>query len=446
MVYRNLLEPADTAPAAETIAYARELRALYRSAEQRAVRFRLLVEMSRDLVNVRDTDALLRMALVRVTTFSGYNTGAVLLADAEANLVIRAALQIHAPTARVHLPNGVLEAAQHAFTTGTLILSPSNTPEAAQPPEQIYLPLQPNDGRTLGVLLLTEANTQSGPEADDLDALQLLTAQLAATLQNAQLYEAKHLLVQQLTEREARLAELVEQLIGAQEEERRRVAYEIHDGLAQMMLGVLQQLRTLTDRYKPRAPAARQALARSVDMAQATVEEARRVIAGLRPTVLDDVGLAQALQQLARSLQQDGRQVSYTATLGAARLPAALETALYRIAQEALTNVHKHAGPTPVALRLQRRSTDVILTVQDWGCGFSDPPQAAPQDAGTHVGLAGIRERVSLLNGHWRLESAPGRGTLLEVSLPLPSLHVGDTGHEQTAASHNATLPANHRR
>lgn len=407
--------------AAETIAYARELRALYRAAEQRAVRFRLLVEMSRDLVSVRDSDALLQLALNRATMFSGYSDGCVLLLGADGGLALRAAVGPGASAGLLALRDPGWSEARRALAERQALAHSSGEGGWGEGREaRIYLPLVPSDGQPLGVLLLAGAEAIRPTDADDLDALQLLAGQLAAALQSAQLHEEKGRLVTRLVEREHRLAELVDRLIHAQEEERRRLAYEVHDGLAQMTLGVLQQLHTLIDRYRPRAPQSRLALARAVEMATTTVAEARRVIAGLRPPVLDDFGLATSLRLLAASLQAEGWEVSYEAGCDGPRLPPAVETAVYRIAQELLTNVRKHAGPTRVRISLGCSDAGLVLTIQDWGRGFVSGEQPDAARAGHHIGLASIQDRVGVLGGSWRLESSPGSGTLAEVIVPYP--------------------------
>lgn len=415
----------------ETIAYAREMRALYRAAEQRAVRFRLLVEVGRDLASVRDSHALLALALTRATTFSGYSDGCVLLRSAEGALVARATVGAGGLVGALARRDPGWSEAERALHEGQAVIAGGNVDPAVRhgPDSRIYLPLIPSDGQPLGVLLLAGVGVARPPDADDLDALQLLAGQLAAALQGAQLHEENGRLVVRLTEREHRLAELVDLLMRAQEEERRRVAYEVHDGLAQMAAGVLQQLHTLADRYHPRAQRSRQALARALDMAQATVVEARRVIAGLRPTVLDDFGLETALRLQTVSLQSEGWNVAFEAHLGAERLPPALETALFRIGQELLNNVRKHAGITSVRVELVRAGDEVALLVEDHGAGFTTGPRAEPPREGEHVGLAGIRERVAIFGGRLRLESAPGCGTLVEARLPVPPIEKGTTLH-----------------
>ncbi|TME38497.1 MAG: sensor histidine kinase, partial [Chloroflexi bacterium] len=123
-----------------------------------------------------------------------------------------------------------------------------------------------------------------------------------------------------------RLQDLVRRLQVAQEEERRRVAYEIHDGLAQVAASAHQHLQTFADYHAPESPSGRDALQRTVELVQRTVREARRLIAGLRPTVLDDFGLAQALRLELEALRGEGWQVTYDEDIGDTRLPSQIET------------------------------------------------------------------------------------------------------------------------
>ena len=177
----------------------------------------------------------------------------------------------------------------------------------------------------------------------------------------------------------------------AQEEERRRVAYDVHDGVAQVAASAHQHLQAYARFHRPRSAEARVDLERALDLARRTVGEARRVIADLRPTVLDDFGLATALRRQVEALRAEGWEVSYDDLLGTERLPSAVETGLFRVAQEALANVRKHATTTRVHLALRRKGRAVRLEVQDWGRGFR--PTAARDGAGPgeRVGLRACR-------------------------------------------------------
>jgi signal transduction histidine kinase len=222
----------------------------------------------------------------------------------------------------------------------------------------------------------------------------------------------------QIAEREQRLQDLVRQLQVAQEEERRRVAYEIHDGLAQVAASAHQHLQTYADYHAPPSVAGRAALDVTVDLVQRTVREARRLIAGLRPTALDDFGLGTAIRLEVEALRAEGWHVTYEEDLGEERLPSTLETALFRVTQEALTNVRKHAGRAQVVVTLERHDDNVRLEVRDWGRGFSPAAASERPRPGERVGLLSMQERVALLRGQCTVTSQPGAGTQVIAVVP----------------------------
>jgi signal transduction histidine kinase len=227
---------------------------------------------------------------------------------------------------------------------------------------------------------------------------------------------AAQIIARDITERKQ--AELLE-------EERRLIAYELHDGLAQMVISTHQHLQAFAARHRPRSQATRADLDRVLDLARRSVTEIRRVIAGLRPTALDDFGLATALHMHVAALQADGWAISYHESLGDTRLPPMIETVLYRVVQEALTNVRKHAQTTRVAVTITRDTQRLRLEVQDWGCGFALAQVLAGAGPGERIGLRGMRERVALLGGQWSVQSSPGNGALVVAELPLPTEYEG---------------------
>jgi signal transduction histidine kinase len=143
------------------------------------------------------------------------------------------------------------------------------------------------------------------------------------------------------------------------------------------------------------------------------------LIAGLRPTALDDFGLGTAIRLEVEALRAEGWQVTYEEDLGDQRLPSTLETALFRVAQEALTNVRKHAGRAQVVVTLELHDDNARLEVRDWGRGFS--PHAAHERPrpGERVGLLSMQERVALLRGRCTVTSEPGAGTQVLAVVPL---------------------------
>src|SRR5215204_1809293 len=274
----------------------------------------------------------------------------------------------------------------------------------------LYLPLLVRD-RIVGVL---EAY---GPEALGEDGWQTLISlanQAASALENAQLYG-------ELTERENQLRRLVGKLITAQEEERRRVAYDVHDGLAQTAAAAHQRLQVFARHNRPDSASGQEELDEALKLVREVVGEAREVIHDLRPTVLDDFGLAAAVRLQVQTLRSEGLEVGLEEALGDERLPPELETTLFRVAQEALTNVRKHARAAAVHVVLDRSGKAVRLMVRDEGRGFRPDEATKSNGPGERVGLSGMRERLSLLGGRFDLQSEPGSGTTVTAEVDLPT-------------------------
>lgn len=268
------------------------------------------------------------------------------------------------------------------------------------------LPLQVGD-RTVGTLDMHVSPADAFRQLPAL--LESLAHHGASAIENARLYQSA-------LAHEQALQDLVSKLITAQEEERRRVAYDIHDGLAQTTVATFQQLQLLAGRYRPRSPGARSYLEGALRAGQRAVNEAREVIAGLRPTILDDFGLAAALKREVEALHSEGREVTFEDRIGPARFTPQIETTLYRVAQESLTNIRKHAGPSPVRVTIEQVGDTVRLEVRDWGRGL----RIAGPDARGHqrVGLAGMRERLALVGGDFSIVGPPGSGTTVTAVVP----------------------------
>jgi PAS domain S-box-containing protein len=272
----------------------------------------------------------------------------------------------------------------------------------------LMLPLRAKD-RVVGVMEVYGPKALG--EGDTVEILRSLASQAASALENALLHE-------ELEEREHALQDLVGKLLRTQEEERRRVAYEVHDGLAQVAAAAHQHLQTFAKRYPLSGERRERDLQRILRLVRGTVSDARRIIANLRPTALDDLGLAAAISIEVDHLRKEGYQVDYEDDLGDVRLKQTLEIALFRVAQEALTNMRKHAQTGQVRIALRRRGEMVHLEVQDSGKGFDQNASHLQNGPGERVGLAGMQERVGMLGGKLEIQSQPGVGTSITATVP----------------------------
>jgi signal transduction histidine kinase len=251
-------------------------------------------------------------------------------------------------------------------------------------------------GVAFGNLYLTEKRGGRDFTDDDLEVTTLLAAQAAVAIGNARRIER----------------DVLARVVSAQEVERRRLARELHDGTGQALTSFLLGLSAVE--HADSLEGVRRAIAPLRKLVVATLQDVRRLSVELRPKALDDFGLGPALRRLGQSVRETtGVDVQVEERLGAERLPSDVETAVYRIVQEALANALRHAAAQRVSIVATRRAGSISLMIEDDGRGFDT---SAPADG---MGLSGMRERVSLLDGLLRLDSAPGAGTTLVVDLPL---------------------------
>lgn len=242
------------------------------------------------------------------------------------------------------------------------------------------------------------ANDEIGDLADSFNAMTAGLAQAAA----------------ERAEREQLRARYVSGVIAAQEDERKRIARELHDSTSQSLTSLMVGLRALADAVPDATAQNRAAELRAV--AAQTLEEVHALAWQLRPSVLDDLGLAAALERyVSECRRRYGLEIDLAAQGLDARLPHEVETALYRIVQEGLTNVARHAHATTASVIVERRNGAVRAIIEDNGCGFD----SAAGLAEGRLGLYGIRERAELLGGALTVESAPGQGASLFVEIPV---------------------------
>lgn len=218
-------------------------------------------------------------------------------------------------------------------------------------------------------------------------------------------------------ERELLRRQLLERVITAQEEERKRIARELHDSTSQTLTSLLVGLRMMETNCVGCAVHNRAQELRQI--AAQTLDEVHDLAMQLRPRLLDDLGLAAALRRLVNDWQARHQiMVDVLIHLGDQRLPSPVETALYRIVQETLTNVARHAQASSVSVLVERRGKEAVVVVEDDGVGFN-PGNKAGGGKEHHLGILGMRERAELLGGHLTIESAPGAGTSVFVQIPI---------------------------
>jgi signal transduction histidine kinase len=233
---------------------------------------------------------------------------------------------------------------------------------------------------------------------------------------------ANERLFARLIEGERRFRGLAKAVWKVQEEEQRRLARELHDGLGQTLTALTHQLERL--REKLDGAVAADVVARlddSVEMARMALNESRELSRLLRPPVLDDLGLAVALSWLARTLEaRTGLRVELALDGLDERLDPDVETLVFRLVQEALTNVLRHAGVDRAQVAVRRAGELIALRVADAGRGFD--PAAALGGGAAGSGLRGMRDRLELFGGRLEIVSAPGQGTRLAAEVPLTEI------------------------
>lgn len=340
-----------TAPQVETVA---ELRELYRAAEARAARLRLMSASGRQLAlaEVASAGPILQSCAERLAYFLGHRSAAL---------------------------------SREPGAPGLPIPAPGST------------------GRRLGAVQIEGlASLDAIPDAEDREACRLLLEMIGATIDRI--------------EREQRLEFVVGRLFSAQEEERRRVSHELHDGVAQTATALARLLEggSLAGRDLDATERSRLAA-----IARDLVGELRAVIRGLRPTILDDLGLAAGLHALAEGIEAEGYGVTVRIDSAVAVWPAHFETALFRVAQEALTNIRKHAGgPCGVELDLTARpgEPEGLLRIADHGLGLAGQHAAGLPRFGIDV----MRERMASIGGRLDWQAGSAGGVTILAAFPVP--------------------------
>jgi signal transduction histidine kinase len=246
----------------------------------------------------------------------------------------------------------------------------------------------------------------------ELALLATVGGQVGLALEKAQLLE-------ELAAKERIRGELIKRVLTAQEDERRRIARELHDETGQSLSALIVNLDILRAAVDGQ-PETVGALDRLKDLAETTLEEVRTLIYDLRPTILDDLGLTAALRWFAhQQLEPRGIEVAFLIGLGETRLDTVVETTVFRIAQEAMWNIVKHSDATRAEVALDAVSGGIRLKVHDNGRGLRSDDQRPFDPLRGGLGLGGMRERAALIGGTVTISSAEGQGTNVVAELPL---------------------------
>lgn len=229
-------------------------------------------------------------------------------------------------------------------------------------------------------------------------------------------------LYEELQRKEELRSRLLEKVISAQEEERMRIARELHDETGQALTGIIMSLEAAEEALSREPKATRQGLERAKSLAAHSIDAIRNLVVDLRPAALDDLGLVPALRAFAESrLGEKGIRLELKASGLKDRLSPPVETCIFRVVQEAVTNTVRHSGADWVRIHLQHESGRVSLVVEDDGQGFDIAELMSSEDSARALGLAGMKERIALLGGELVVESAPGQGTRIGATIPLES-------------------------
>lgn len=275
----------------------------------------------------------------------------------------------------------------------------------------VGVPLKSKD-KAQGVMLVMSPR----PRPLSRQGVELLLAighQIGVAIENARLYEA-------LEEKEALRGELLVKVIAAQEDERKRIARELHDELAQTLTALSMSMEAAHEVIPPEMSQVKAQFQRTKALADRTLEQTRKLILDLRPTMLDDLGLVPAIRWFAESrLEPLGVKVDLRVSGPKRRLKPEVETALFRIVQEAINNIAKHAAASQATIQLGFEDGHVIGVVEDDGQGFDLDEGLHSEDQSRRLGVLGMRERAALFGGTLNLYSRPGIGTRVIVDFPV---------------------------
>ena len=296
-----------------------------------------------------------------------------------------------------------------------LVVAWITTRRVVKPTELLMRAAERMAGGDLASPIEVSAQDEVGQLAESLEAMRQRLNAAQETIEHA-----NRELESRVADRTARLGQVLRKTISAQEEERLRLARELHDETAQALAALTIALDRARDDLEAGTPDARERILEARGIAARLLEEIRRLILGLRPSVLDDLGLVPAIRWLCEAnLADRGIEVWIEAQQEGIRLPAHIEVTLFRIIQEAVSNIARHAGAAHVRVGLSVTDGSARVTIVDDGAGFDVARTIGPAGSDGSVGLVGMQERVGLLGGTIEIRSGAETGTEIVVDVPL---------------------------
>ncbi len=274
----------------------------------------------------------------------------------------------------------------------------------------VLVPVNPS-GSPRGLLYVERDAPGSGIGDRDMEVLASYADSVGMALENTRLYR-------EVVAKRRIMDHLMSRVNTAHEEERARIARELHDSVAQSLLKIIYAAGFALDFLKEDPRLAVEEIEEVQQRAKDCLRELREIMANLRPTSLDILGLKETIRRYAEQFEEEYAINTTVDLRGLGSIPASAELAIFRILQEELTNVGKHSNAESVSIRSEASQEDLIIVVEDDGIGFDPRMLAAAQESGEHLGLMAIRERVELLGGELRIDSRPGMGTRIIVSIP----------------------------
>ena len=370
-----------------------------------------------------DLDTVLSSALDETLEITKRNTGGILLLDEERQMLC---YRVHHGLPKEHVQEvccrlGEGIAGRVAQTGETIVVEDISTDPRITHADLISaeglrafasVPLRSKE-KVLGVFNIASHGTRKF-SSEDIQLLESIAAQVAIAVENARLH-------QEVQRKDEMRSELLREIFSIQEEERRRIARELHDETSQSLASLAANLEAVAGMLPASADRSKAELKKLKALSISILDEIHRLIYELRPTLLDDLGLVAATRWLAdTSLRQAGVTVNFRTVGRERRLPPQLEATLFRVIQEGVHNIVRHAHAKNANIGLRFRKSAIGVHIRDDGRGFDVEEAISSKDRPRGLGLLGMKERIELVNGTLSIRSRPGgSGTKINIEIPM---------------------------